>query len=428
MTVALGALVPAFAYVPAVVPSREGRTMTTHPGPAQPGPLEQAVSSPSEQAALPLPEQAPPSDPVQRWVRLGIITAEQGAAIRAEQVRSAAPSHLAAPPLAALGGGPAPAAAVVPVTAAEAGRPRSTSLVAEALGYLGGAIVLVAIGLTAGYFWSDLSTAVRLILAAGCALGLLVAGAAVPVAAATGERLRSVLWVIAVVLTAGFLTLFADALLDLHDSGQVLVVGAGSAVVAAFLWLRHHRLLQHLTLVTMLTVTVAAATFLLPDVPTSSAASVWALGVAWYLLGWGAVVLPGREAELIGAALAAGATAFFAAEPWGSPLGLLTLIVLATLAVCWHDLWLLVIAAVATLMVLPSIVTTYFHGMLAAASVLLVVGALLIFAGVLTLRLRPTGTPVTERPWRHGAPVQAISGAAAVVVVTAGTVLLVALL
>jgi hypothetical protein len=71
---------------------------------------------------------------------------------------------------------------------------RAGSLVAEAMGYLGGVIVAVGLGLVVGRFWPDLSTTVRVGLTAVVASLLLVAGVAVTdrLSAAAG-RLRSVL-------------------------------------------------------------------------------------------------------------------------------------------------------------------------------------------------------------------------------------------
>ncbi|WP_007023164.1 DUF2157 domain-containing protein, partial [Saccharomonospora iraqiensis] len=54
---------------------------------------------------------------------------------------------------------------------------RTPSPVAEALGYVGGVLVLVAVGLVAGRYWSELGVAGRLSIAFGTAALLLAAGA-----------------------------------------------------------------------------------------------------------------------------------------------------------------------------------------------------------------------------------------------------------
>jgi hypothetical protein len=58
--------------------------------------------------------------------------------------------------------------------------PRGRSLVTEAVGYLGGVIVVVALGLITGQFWPSLPTSTRLALAGGVTVVLLAAGWAVP--------------------------------------------------------------------------------------------------------------------------------------------------------------------------------------------------------------------------------------------------------
>jgi hypothetical protein len=377
-----------------------------------------------------------PADPVQRWVDLGIITPDQAQAIRADQALRPDQNLGALHPDQALGptAGPAVPPVPVPPELAPIGLVR-TSLLAEALGYLGGALILVAFGIATGRFWEDLSTASRLGLAAVAAAGMFAAGWAVPIATApAARRLRSVLWLVSAGLAAGFLGIAGDAL-SLHGLRWLLFTAAATALYAAFLWWRHHLPLQHLALVTALVATVAAATGLLPDSETSPAASAWALGVTWFLLGWAGILQPRREVELIGAIVAAGATLFFAPELWGTPLALLTLAALAVLAVRLRDLPLLGIDAVAALIVLPSIVTRYFPGALSAAAALLVVGVLLVLAGVVTVRRRGgtadgTDARTTSRTtsWSTGTARDGWLGAGLVLGVTAAAVLVTALI
>ena len=58
-----------------------------------------------------------------------------------------------------------------------------SSLVPEALGYLGGVVVVVGAALLADRFWSDLGTTWRLVVLGLAAVGLVTAGAFVPRAA-----------------------------------------------------------------------------------------------------------------------------------------------------------------------------------------------------------------------------------------------------
>jgi Predicted membrane protein (DUF2157) len=124
---------------------------------------------------------------LERWVANGTVTTEQAARMRVD------------------------IADVAPTSAGVREAVRGTSLVTEALGYLGGVIILVASGLVTSWFWADMSTLVRLGLAGGVAVLLLVAGAAVSRRhGATDDRLRSVLWLLSSAALAGFLGLVAD--------------------------------------------------------------------------------------------------------------------------------------------------------------------------------------------------------------------------
>ena len=134
-------------------------------------------------AGLALPEQrhAHPSDTslaplVEHWVAIGIITPEQGAHMLAD---------LRAAPPARLGG-------------------RGGSVAVEALGYLGGAIVVIAVTAILAQGWDDLATGLRL-LVVGLASALpLAAGWVVPRSLGdVGVRLRSALWLVSTVAFAG---------------------------------------------------------------------------------------------------------------------------------------------------------------------------------------------------------------------------------
>jgi hypothetical protein len=379
--------------------------------PAQPGdPVQPAEDSPAEDSPAQPADPVQPGDPVQRWVGLGIITAEQAAAIRADQAATASARATA--------GTTQPSGQGLP----------GTSLVAEALGYLGGVIILVGLGLAAGWFWPDLSAGVRLALTGVVAAALLFAGLVVPVEAgrAAALRLRSVLWLLSVTALAGFLALFADDVLGWTDERQAAFASAGSALLSALLWWRHHHLLLHLALLVSLVVAAGTSTSLLTAPGTAPSACVWAVGVAWYLLGWGGVLRPRREVELAGAAAAVFGTALVAVEPWGSPLALSTLTVLAVLAVRLRDLPLLVVTALATLVDLPAIVNRYFHGLLSAAAVLLVVGGLLVATALVAVRRPGPDRAPAGPPWNGGTATQGAVAAAVVLSVTFAVVLVVA--
>ncbi|MCW2812039.1 MAG: putative rane protein, partial [Friedmanniella sp.] len=97
----------------------------------------------------------PPDGPalLRRWVAHGLITQQEADAIAASE-----------------GWGPGPTAAA---------HPRRASVAAEALGYLGAVLVVVAASLLSARYWSQIPPAGRLALPAGAAVLLFVSGLAV---------------------------------------------------------------------------------------------------------------------------------------------------------------------------------------------------------------------------------------------------------
>lgn len=338
---------------------------------------------------------------IERWVANGIITAEQAAQMRADLTATAA----------------------TPVGAPSAGR--GTSLVTEALGYLGGIIILVASGLVTGWYWSDMSTGVRLGLAGGVAALLLVAGAAVSRRLGPpGDRLRSVLWLLASAALAAFLALTADEILDWNDERGALLAGGGTAVVSAVLWYVHPRLLQHLATFVPLVVVVGTATSLLPSPGMLPGAGIWGLGAVWAVLAWGGVLRASRQGMILGAIAMDFGAMLVVGEDWGTPLALFTVVVLVLVAVAFRDLGLLVVASAGALFVLPATMTTYFPGVLTAALALLAVGILLVGAAIVTARRRREKPAESARDWSQGTPPVALAIAGVVAVATTAAILI----
>lgn len=262
-------------------------------------------------------------------------------------------------------------------------RPRSGSLLAEALGYVGGVVTLVAAVLLATEFWDELGTTGRLTVVGAAAATTLVAGVAVPQRAGEqGRRLRAVLWTGATGAFAGWTGLFTSDVLEMAEDDVALTTAAVTAAAALTLWWLRPTLLQHLVAVVALAATVAAAVARLSEADHLPGFGVWALGVVWFVLASGGRLRPRRFALVTGAAV--GVVGVLATLPTdsGIVLTLATTGVVVALAVVMRDLALLAVGAVGLLLALPIIVQTWFSGTFAAPLALLAAGLVLVVAAL----------------------------------------------
>ncbi|MCO1660374.1 hypothetical protein [Pseudonocardia humida] len=319
-------------------------------------------------------------------------------------------------------------------------QPQRGSLVAEGLGYVGGALVLVAAVVISGTFWDVLGPAGRLGLVLVAAALLLGVGAAAPAgrpgsatgsdtggADDSGRRLRAVSWLLGEVAAAGALGLLAGEVIGLPDGWTPLVAAGGAAALAALLWARSATPAQHAGFVVAAVITAGCAAALLPDGDEHAVGiAVWGAGVVWLLLGWGAVVGDRVSADVCGGA-AAGVGALLTVDTTaGSALAVLTAAVLVVAGVLARDLVLLGVGSVVTLVTVPLVMGRWFPDVLSAALALLVAGALLVLVGLRTARRR-TGRPGGPSGPATAAPRTAIGAAAAVALAVLVAVLVVGL-
>jgi hypothetical protein len=297
-------------------------------------------------------------------------------------------------------------------------------MVIEALGYLGGVVVLVGVLLIAAQYWGGLSTSVRLILVASAAVALLAGGLAIPGrAGAHGARLRAVLWLLSTAAVAAFLGVLGGEALDWEATDVALLVGAGTTVYAGALWLYRSTLIQQFVLFVATLVTAGSAAAELNDPGNNlPGLAVWGGGAVWFLLGWGGIV-PGRRATIAAAAAAllVGSVLTMGTDA-GMVFALLTVALLVAVAIVFGDLIVLAVSAWGALQVLPTVITDWFPGRLAAPVALLLVGGLLVGVAIfLANRGRPAeGTAAPARDLSHGTPrLAAVLAAAVAVVVTA---------
>ena len=141
--------------------------------------------------------------------------------------------------------------------------------------------------------------------------------------------------------------------------------------------------------------------------------AVWGVALIWLLLGWGGLLEPRRFVMVFGAAgMFVGALTTIPTYA-GIVLALVTAVAVVATAVLFRDLLLLAVGAFGTLLVLPSSVIELFPGDLAAPIAMLVVGALLVGAGLFIARRRHTrpeaGPPAHD--FSVGTPAAAITAA-----------------
>lgn len=312
---------------------------------------------------LPAADQVP-ADRLADWVSAGIITQEQADRIAAHELAQAARR-------------PAPAGA--------------TSLLVEALGYVGGVVILVGAVLLATEFWEELGVAGRLAVVGGAAVVMVVAGFAVPQRAAEqGRRLRAVLWAAATAAFAGFMGLLASEVFELRgDEGGLLTSAATAAVAVALWWLRPTNL-QHLAAAVALAATVAWGLATISDADYLPNTGIWAVGLVWFLLALGGLLRPRRFALALGAAIAiVGALLLMlTSDDAGIALTLVSAVAVVALAVVMTDLVLLGVGAVGLLFGLPMAVSTWFGGTFAAPIALLGAGVVLVVAALWIARRR----------------------------------------
>lgn len=300
-----------------------------------------------------------------RWVTTGIISGDQAERIRAD--------------LATLG---------PDATAPSASRP--VSLVAEGLGYLGGVIVVVGLGLVLGLSWENLTAMGKVGVAAAVTVALAVAGALVPIRrlGPTGARLRAVLWTGASVGVAAAAGLTGSDVLQWRDDDLTLLVASGAtAVASASAWAVSRHVLQHLSTVAALLMAAWSGTVMATDSNMWSSLAVWGVGVVWFVLSL-PDILPRRSAGVFGSLGATIGGIMMLQEEWGALFALGTVVALVAVAVVRRELPVLGVGSVGTLIVLPFTVDEYFPGVLPAALSLVVGGLALVAIALITARRR----------------------------------------
>lgn len=320
-----------------------------------------------------------------RWVDAGLLDRDQAAAIAAHEAAHE-PTHEAAHVRpAATSPSPPP-----PPSAAPSEQPAPTRRVAgaEAVGYVGAALVVGALSRLLAELWGTLTVGGKLALVALATVLAFGAAAALQREARPAvTRLTSVLLAVGVLGTAWFVGLVAAEVLD---TGEVVVVvaasGAASVVaVGLHLW-RRRGLGQVVALVSLVVLSMSALQLpALPPSPAWSGLLLWGLGVAWLLAGRGGWIPPATLAGVLGGLTAlVGSQVASVDDPrllW-LLVGVATAGALVGLALVADALHHLVVGSLGLFVFVPQVVFELFGDAIGGPAALLVVGLLLVVLAV----------------------------------------------
>jgi hypothetical protein len=304
-----------------------------------------------------------------RWVGAGLISAEQADAIASHERASV--GALGAPP-----------------------EERRVSLLAEALGYVGVALALAgaAAGLAQG--WESIPVWGRITIPAATT-GLLVLGGFFlrRQEELAFRRLMSVLWVLAVGGMAWTLAVVGIEATGFDAEPIALMAAGGCTLLAAGLYLACRHGLQQAALLASLHALAVSALLCVAE-PRRGwwfAATIWALGAAWAVLGWRRLLAPEWLAIAFGCAGMVIGPAFGLNEyEWLLAPALLTTASLVAVSVPTRQTPLLALGMVGAFGYITWAVLHYFSDSLGPPLALVIVGAvflvLAVLAGVLANR------------------------------------------
>ena len=310
------------------------------------------------------------------WVAEGWIDREQAARIEAgEAARGPATAPAVAP-----ASGPAPAPAFGPAPEPGPAVHRGP-LVVEALGYVGGVLAIVAGFIAVDQLWPRIPTGAQLAFAAA---GCLALGAAAGVMRTGGEaafgRLRNVLWLLSTACLAAFMGLLTSQVWHLAWETATPVSAAVATAYAAGLWWRTRAALQQLAMFAGAAVLVGTGIHLAaPGTDTwGPGLGVWVLSVAW-----GACAYRGYLAPQLAGYLATGIGLLTGAEltmqeAAGHVLALVTVAGLFAAGIALRRVWVLVLAAIGVLQVVPQTAVRYLPQSVAAPLAVFTVGLALL--------------------------------------------------
>ena len=274
-----------------------------------------------------------------------------------------------------------------PVPAVPGPAARLGPLVAEAVGYVGGALAVVAGFVLAGQYWEDLRPAARVAVLAIAAVATLGAGAFLRAVDGPLDRLRGVLWVLSAAAMGGTVGVALQEYTDLVGERIGVAAAVAAAAYGLVLWRLRVRALQQLVVAISVAVTVVAGMATL-DLDDFAGLALWSVGVAWLLLAWQGWIQPYLTGLLAGSAAALVGPSITPDDRYGWILvvGLLTAIALIGLSIPLRLTPLLGLGIFGIVSYVPRIIFQFFGDSLGAPLSLLLTGLVLVSAALAIAR------------------------------------------
>jgi uncharacterized membrane protein len=275
--------------------------------------------------------------------------------------------------------------------------PGGGSLIGEALGYAGAALITAAAIVLITRDWARLAFAAQVAITGGAAAVFLAAGFLVPARMADpGRRLRAVLWVGSTAMAfATWLLVSGKDGFDWSNRAMLVFAAALASVQAGLLWWRSRALPQHLATFAALALLIVGACRYVPgmgDRP-AGALGVLALGAVWVVLARFDIVHPQVVASLVGAFVAVTAAQFTTDWTWGAVLVLAVAAGFIGFAVWQRSLPILGIGTYAALMGVPAAVDKLFPGSTNIAFGLMFTGVVLVASALWITRRHKAAAP-----------------------------------
>jgi hypothetical protein len=269
----------------------------------------------------------------------------------------------------------------------EVARPSMRPVVAEILGYVGGALAVGA-GIAVGQeIWTDLNSGVRVGVLVVVALAAWAAGVALHATEGAAGRLASFLWVLAVAAAAGAAATVAYDWVGYRDEAVPLTAFATASVVAAGLWWVRRAPLQEVVTFGALAFTGSLTLVQLfgDDYP-----GVWvlALSLAWLVLAWRERIVPAVTGMLLGTVglLIAPPMIGALSEEWVSSLGLLVAAAVVVGGIRMRHIPVAVLGVIGLFVYVPPMLSAVFGETATVMVVAFLIGVGLVTAAVVLAR------------------------------------------